>query len=132
MPCVAALDRWIIVLRLKSTAEISNDEFPKSKPSCARPRTSLMLGWFADCALEEDGFEPSRFPLAALSQTRPNSFATALTDAFLSTEITCRLQRSERAELVGAQADRGRCEILLEMRYRGSPRNGQHGGGAPQ
>src|ERR1700739_2633411 len=42
------------------------------------------------------------------------------------------LERSERAELVGAQADRRRCEILLEMRYRGGPRNWQHGGGTLQ
>src|SRR5580704_10067637 len=42
------------------------------------------------------------------------------------------LERSERAELVGAQADRRGCEILLEMRYRGGPRNWKHGGGTLQ
>ena len=42
------------------------------------------------------------------------------------------LERSERAVLVGAQADRRRCEILLEMGYRGGPGNGQHGGGTLQ
>ena len=31
-------------------------------------------------------------------------------------------------ELVGTQADRGRGEILLEMRYRGGRGNWQHGG----
>ena len=46
------------------------------------------------------------------------------------TNLRPALERSEREELVGAQADRRRCEILLEMRYRGGPRNGQHGGGA--
>src|SRR6267142_2626941 len=52
--------------------------------------------------------------------------------AFWSAEITCRLQRSERAELVGAQADRRRYEILLEMSYRGRPGNWQHCGGTLQ
>ena len=44
----------------------------------------------------------------------------------------CRLERSKRVELVGAQADRGRGEILLEMRYRGGPGNWQYGGGTLQ
>src|ERR1700751_5691143 len=42
------------------------------------------------------------------------------------------LERSERAELVGAQADRRRCEILFEMRYRRGPRNWQHSRGTLQ
>ena len=41
-------------------------------------------------------------------------------------------ERSECAELVGAQADRRRCQVLLEMRYRGGPGNWQHGGGTLQ
>jgi len=41
-------------------------------------------------------------------------------------------ERTKRAELVGAQSDRHRGEILLEMRHRGGPGNWQHGGGTLQ